>query len=235
MARTVATRLIGAFLLVYGLAAIVMGWWAYSVTHEAFTSVRSFTSAFERERDRAVEAIQGATGLLGGGSAEGSGSSGGPRVLQADGLRDRLRGILGGQDGNQSRGQQEASPAPGQSGGLLDDLQRRLGQAQGSWSVLGEGPFKPGLLDQVELAVNAVLAWMALHGVVSVVIGLLLLLRNPSAAPAVAPPGAWPQPPPGSYPDPYYSRGPAPYPGYSPPASPPPHPGWREDPPTRPG
>lgn len=234
MARTVAIRLIGAFLLVYGLAAIVMGWWAYSVTHEAFTSVRSFTSAFERERNRALEALQGATGLLGGGSAEGSGSGGGPRVLQqADGLRERLRGILGGQDSNQSRGQQDSAPAPSQGGGLLDDLTRRLTQAQGSWSVLGEGPFRPGLLDQVELAVNAVLAWMALHGLASVVIGLLLLFRSPSAAPA-AHPGAWQQPPPGGYPGPYYSRGPEPYSGYPPQAAPPPT-GWREDPPTRPG
>lgn len=234
MARTIATRLIGAFLLVYGLAAIVMGWWAYSVTHEAFTSVRNFTTAFERERNRALEAIQGATGLLGGDSGAGSGSNGGPRVLQqAGGLGEKLRGILGGQESNQARGQQESTPALGSGGGLLEDLQRRLGQAQGGWSVLGEGPFRPGLLDQVEMAVNAVLAWMALHGLASVVIGLLLLLRNPSPAPVVVQPGAWPQPPPASYPGQYYSGGGA-YPGYPPPAGPPPG-GWREDPPTRPG
>src|SRR5438874_408651 len=97
--RTVASRLLGAFLLVYGIGAILLSWWAYSVTHEAYSGIRSFTSAFERERAQATDALQDASGLLGGrdSAAPAAPSSGGQAVAQqAQGLRDRLRGVLGG-------------------------------------------------------------------------------------------------------------------------------------------
>src|SRR5712691_11520437 len=94
MARTIFVRLAGVFLIVYGIAAILLGWWAYSVTHEAFTGVRTFTTAFEPERTRALDALQGATGIISGTSSPGSSTGTAPQV--AEGLRDRLRGLLGG-------------------------------------------------------------------------------------------------------------------------------------------
>jgi hypothetical protein len=248
MARTVATRLLGAFLLVYGLAAVLTGWWAYSVTREAFVSVRSFSTAFERERNRAMEALQGVTGVLGGREGSG-GQSGSALPQQAGSLAERLRGILGGQSSG-------PTPVPGSgqapvqsSGSFLDDLNSRLNQVRGSWGVLGEGPFRPGLLDQVELAVNLILGWMVLHGVVSGIIGLRLLLRNPTIVVAAAgpTPAAWTPYPPGGYPPPGAPGAPQQYPGYPPypPGAPypppyppqgrPPESGWSPEQPTRPG
>src|ERR1051325_1759354 len=100
MTRTVVSRLVGAFLLIYGVGAIVMGWWAYNVTHEAFVSVRNFTTAFEQERDKATQALRGATDLLGGRSAAAGSTSGSPSLPggspSVQGLRDRLRGLFGG-------------------------------------------------------------------------------------------------------------------------------------------
>lgn len=215
--RTLLIRLAGVFLFVYGLSAILMGWWAYSVTHEAFTSVRNFSAIFDRERGRALDALQGATGILGG-RDEANASSGAPRIVQrAEGLADRLRGLLGGVTGGQSSGTPAAGAAQsaGESLGLLDDLAAKLGQARTSWTSLGEGPFRKGLLDQVEFAVNAVLVWMVAHGVASVIIGLIMLVKNTNPTPA---PVIWAgQPPPGPYVQPA-----PPYGGHGAPAPP----GW---------
>src|SRR5919199_4193563 len=131
------SRVAGAFLLVHGLAAILMAWWAYSVTHEAFASVRSFTTAFQHERSQAEDALRGAVPLLG--SRE-SGSA----------IARRLGA---------------PAPSPGASaqasgaGGPLDELARRIDQAASSWDRLGEGPTRPGVLDRVELATTALVVW----------------------------------------------------------------------------
>jgi hypothetical protein len=233
MARTVATRLLGAFLLVYGLVAVLTGWWAYSVTREAFVSVRSFSTAFERERDRAMEALQGVTGVLG--LSDGQSGSSAPRPTES--LAQRLRGILGGQSASPTPAPGSGQPPAQSSGSFLDDLNSRLNQVRGSWGVLGEGPFRPGLLDQVELAVNLILGWMVVHGVVSVIIGLRMLLHHPAVVVVAGPPPpAWPPYPPQAAPG-----APPPYPGYPP--YPPPYPphgrppegGWNQEQPTRPG
>src|SRR4051794_19178608 len=109
MTRTIALRLLGVFLLLYGLSAVLVSWWAYSITHEAYSNVRSFTTAFERERNAAAEALQRATGLLGGGQSGPAGSAaGGAALVQgAQGLRETLSGLFGGQ----SRQQGNAPPA----------------------------------------------------------------------------------------------------------------------------
>jgi hypothetical protein len=189
--RTITLRLLGAFLLVYGIAAILLSWWAYSVTHEAYTGVRNFTAAFERERTQATDALQGASGLLGGrgSTAAGAQPSSGPAIPQrAQGLRDRLGGLLSGAPTAQPSAAPQAGPGPqpNESLGLLDELESKITQAGGGWGRLGEGPLRSGLLNQVELATNAVLVWMVAHGLASIVVGFFLLLRSPQQARPVA-------------------------------------------------
>src|SRR6266571_8969884 len=97
MANTVWGKLAGAFLLLYGIAAIVVAWEAHQATNQAFGSIRTFTTTFQRERDQAAGALQSASGLLGG--SAGSGASAGSTSAPAQGgagLRDRLRGLFGG-------------------------------------------------------------------------------------------------------------------------------------------
>src|SRR5262245_43456955 len=144
MGNTVLSKLAGAFLLLYGIAAIGIAWEAHSAASEAFTSIRSFTAAFQRERDAAAGALQSAAGLLGGRDNQGSGASSGSGTSGGGGLRGRLRGLLGGTSqstpSQSTPSQPSASGQPGESLGLLDELEGRLGQASGSWSRLGEGP-----------------------------------------------------------------------------------------------
>lgn len=204
--RIVGSRLLGAFLLVYGIGAILLSWWAYSVTHEAYSGIRNFTSAFERERAQATDALQGASSLQGGRNtaAPGTQASGGPAVAQqAQGLRDRLRGVLGGAPAAQQAAppQAAATPQPNESLGLLDELESRITQAGSGWSRLGEGPLRSGLLSQVELATNAVLIWMVAHGLVSIVVGFVLLLWSPRQALPATAGYAQPWPAPARYPD----------------------------------
>jgi len=189
MGNTVLSKLAGAFLLLYGIAAIAIAWEAHSAATQAFTSIRSFTAAFQHERDAAAGALQSASGLLGGRGNQGSGASGGSGASQSGGgLRDRLRGLLGGM--SQSMPSQSTPSQPstsGQSGdslGLLDELEGRINQASSSWSRLGEGPVSTGQLDRLERADNAVLVWVAAHGVVCIVIGLFLLAWSPATAPS---------------------------------------------------
>jgi hypothetical protein len=230
--------LIGAFLLVYGLAAILTGWWAYSVTREAFAGVRNFTTAFERERTRALDTLQSVTGVLGGRTGSGD-QPGGSIPQQAEGLAQRLRSVFGGPSATATpatRGGQ--GPSAESAGGFLDDLSNRLSEVSGSWGALGEGPFRTGMLDQVELAVNLVLIWMVLHGLLTLIFGLRLLLRNPTVVVTTGPPpAAWPVQPAAGYPPPPPTGAPPHYQGYppQPPAGYPPQGGSRPDSPTRPG
>ena len=200
MTRTVLGPLAGVFLLVYGIGSIIMSWWAYSVTSSAFTSVRTFTAAFDRERADAAAAVQRAGGLLGrrdGASSgtPGAGSGGGPAIARGpDELRDRLRGILGG-GGASATATPAATAAPATSAApgsasqssdgpaLLGDLGGLIGQLGDGWSRLGEGPLPTATLDRVELAINAVLVWMVVHGVASVIVGIALLRPRPRPAP----------------------------------------------------
>jgi len=200
MGNTVLNRLVGAFLLLYGIAALAIAWEAHSATSQAFGSLRTFTTAFERERDAASGALQSAAGLLGGRDTSSTGASGStiPAAGQGtQGLRGRLRGLLGGTSpsaasqppsGQPSAGQQPSGGQSSDSLGMLDELEGRLSQANGSLSRLAEGPIQKGLLDRVERAENAVLIWLAAHGVVCSVIGLVLLFRSATRTPEYAAP-----------------------------------------------
>jgi hypothetical protein len=240
MARTVVLRILGAFLLVYGVGAIVMGWWAYSVTHEAFANVRSFTSLLDQERSKATQALKGVGDLIGmrdssqaavnPGPAGSPSVPGAPQIIQrGEGLRDRLRGIFGGGQSSQpstQSGSGSSSPPTGQAAdslGILDRIEQQLGQAASGWTTLGEGPFKKGMLDQVEFAVNAVLLWMAAHGLASIIVGMVLLIWSPRPAPqpAMAYPTSWGPP---YSPPPHLASGPIgqpQQPGYAPGPTPP--------------
>jgi len=191
MGYTVLSKLAGAFLLLYGIAAIAIAWEANSAVSEAFGSIRVFTTAFQRERDQAVGALQSASGLLGGrGSTTGAGgTAAAPQAGQ--GLRDRLRGLFGGtsQPGTSqpAPGQPPPSGQSGDSLGLLDELEGRLTQASSGWSRLGEGPLPIKQLDRLEKAEYALLVWVAAHGAVCIVCGLLLLFWSPKTAPVPVP------------------------------------------------
>ena len=83
MPRTTVFRLLGVLLLVYGFTAIVLSWYAYSLTREAFGGIRTFATLFERERTQALDTLKGAVGLLGDpGSGATSGPALGSRVAQ---------------------------------------------------------------------------------------------------------------------------------------------------------
>ena len=215
MTRSVVGPLAGGFLLIYGISAVVLSWWAYSVTQSAITSVRTFTSAFERERAEAAAAVERAGGILGRRDGAASGAAripGLPGIVRGDGpatargdgpaiargpdaLRDRLRGVLGGSGSAASATATpaaQATPAAGPATGaaqardglgIFDDLTGVIGELGGGWSQLGEGPLPTATLDRVELATNAVLGWMAVHGIASIVIGIVLLRYRPAKAP----------------------------------------------------
>lgn len=242
MPRVILVRLAGVLLLLYGIAAIPAAWWAYSVTHQAFTSVREFVTTFQRERDAAVGALDDALGLIGGnnasppasasadpgtsrGSAPGATPTPAPGsglAQRAQGLRDRLGSLLGGGQPPGSAAQQPGAAT--QSGGdpldLLSRLENRLTDSKNRWSRLAAGPLPGNQLDQLELVTNVVLGWLALTGLAGIVFGLSLLVRRIGPAPSM-PAAAWaqPYPPQQPYPPPppYYpppSLGPG---GYQPP------------------
>jgi len=244
MVRTAASRVAGALLLLYGLAAVAMGWWAYSVTREAYASIRSFSAVFDRERGRAVEASRGLSDLtrsrdpVAGPQPPGAAPtpSAGPALArEVQRIEDRLGGILGGaRPGEPARpgfGSASAPAAqPSEARGPLDELEGRLVQLVEGWSALGDGPVRSDLLGRMELVTNVVLLWMAAHGAASVLGGFLLIRRRP--APARPRAGARPA----EHPTP--TAGPAPdstIPHAPPQAwARPPRPGDREPPATRP-
>src|SRR5687768_6843423 len=120
MSRMTVFRLLGVLLLVYGFTAILLSWYAYSLTREAFGGIRSFATLFERERTQALDTLKGAVGLLGDpGNSVGSGPGLGSRVA---GIQDQIRGLLGGQPASA----QPPVPAIGTGLGVLDDLNARL-------------------------------------------------------------------------------------------------------------
>ena len=185
MPRTTVFRLLGVLLLVYGVTAILLSWYAYSLTHQAFGGIRTFATLFERERTQALDTLKGAVGLLGdAGNSVGSGPGLGSRVA---GIQDQIRGLLGGQPA----GAQPPVPASGTGLGLLDDLNARLNASASNWSKLGEGPISLSLLDRVEFATNAVLVWVALQGLLCLGLAIYLFSWRPQPV-ALAPPGSPP-------------------------------------------
>jgi hypothetical protein len=181
MPRTTVFRLLGVLLLVYGFTAILLSWYAYSLTREAFGGIRTFATLFERERTQALDTLKGAVGLLGdAGSGAGNVPALGSRVA---GIQDQLRGLLGGQPASAQR----PAPGAGTGLGLLDDLNARLNASATNWGKLGDGPISPTLLDRVEFATNAVLAWVALQGLLCLGLAIYLFSWKPQAV-ALAPP-----------------------------------------------
>src|SRR5215212_5219799 len=181
MPRTTVFRLLGVLLLVYGFTAIVLSWYAYSLTREAFGGIRTFATLFERERTQALDTLKGAVGLLG---DPGSGAGGGPALgSRVAGIQDQIRGLLGGQPA----AAQPPVPGSGTGLGLLDDLNARLNASASNWSKLGDGPISLPLLDRVEFATNAVLAWVALQGLLCLGLAIYLFSWKPQPV-ALAPP-----------------------------------------------
>jgi hypothetical protein len=198
MPRTTVFRLFGVLLLVYGFSAILLSWYAYSLTREAFGGIRSFATLFERERTQALDTLKGAVGLLGdaGGSSADTGPGLGSRVA---GIQGQIRGLLGGQ----AAGAQPPAPASGTGLGLLDDLNARLNASASNWGKLGEGPISLPLLNRVEFATNAVLAWVALQGLLCLGLAIYLFSWKPQTV-ALAPP----YPPPGWQPGQWHPQDP---------------------------
>ena len=199
MARTLGSGVLGVFLLIYGAGTMLMAWWGYSVTHEAYSSVRSFATVFDQERAQVTEALQGVTGLLAGQPAATSAAAPSSGTAPAQGLRDRLQSLFRSAPVAPVP-QAGAGPQPSDFVGLFGELESRIGRVNTAWSLLSGGPIRLELLDRVELITNIILIWLAINGIASIIIGIRLLSGSPAQAAPPAGPGAgppWPQPYPG--------------------------------------
>ncbi|MFN0071960.1 MAG: hypothetical protein ACKVVP_10790 [Chloroflexota bacterium] len=194
MNRDATFRVVGVFSLCFGIVLLALCWWSYTITHQAFESIRTFSSLLEQQRIQAVRAVDDAMGLITGVPGLALSIPGvtatPPPATTASTPATAGRSILGDLQSiigltPPSPGQSVVPPlisdlAPSAFTRSLGEIESKMRESRGVWERIGAGPLAPDLLNRLELVVSLLLSCLAILSLAMIALGIWLVAAPPS-------------------------------------------------------